>query len=143
MKPLCACILLASLGCATLRGPGDRPLRIDWVFTERPSAEAETRAAQRELASRGLEIAKSREEADLVADVEDTGDGLFLRLVFRPFQAPQHFLNFLPEPQVQGSFLPTLFALRSGSGGFKARSRSLVSSFLSGSTPAMSTMPCS
>ena len=80
MKPLCACLLLASLGCATLRGPGDRPLRIDWVFTERPSAEGETRAAQRELASRGLEIAKSREEADLVADVEDTVDGLFLRV---------------------------------------------------------------
>ena len=45
--------------------------------------------------------------------IHPPGCGAFLRLG-RGFQAPQHFLCFLPEPQGQGSSRPILGAVRTG-----------------------------
>src|SRR4051812_34701938 len=49
----------------------------------------------------------------LPASVRMCADGYYLRLYYQAVvPAPWHFLYFLPEPQGQGSFLPTLAAPR-------------------------------
>ena len=55
---------------------------------------------------------------------------------------PQHFLYFLPLPQGQGSLRPIFWSVFFGSTGLKRRSRSEISSGLSGSSPIMNFQPC-
>ena len=55
----------------------------------------------------------------------------------------QHFLNFLPLPQGQGSLRPIFGAARAGCLALKARSMSLMSSGFSGSSPIMHWIPFS